>query len=284
MNVISANAPAKVNLYLHIIGKRPDNYHLLDSLIAFADISDTIDVTAAPDITVTVKGEYAHLLSAHDNIVMKAALAMQKHFKIKTGAAIILHKDIPVGAGLGGGSADAAATIRLLLRLWKINAPQNDLLSIALSLGADVPACLQSIPLYLNGIGDITEPAPKLPKLHILLVNPSKPLLTKDVFTEHRKGFSKPAARPKDFLSRNDLTNFLERTRNDLQDTAITLMPEIATVLSELKANEECMIARMSGSGATCFGLFGKRMAMENFALQLSNNHPDWWVRSANIL
>jgi 4-diphosphocytidyl-2-C-methyl-D-erythritol kinase len=284
MNVISAIAPAKINLYLHVTGKDRNNYHLLDSMMVFIDVQDIIEVTAATDIKVVAKGEYAHCITEQDNLVKKTAIALQKHFKIKSGAAITLHKNIPVGAGLGGGSADAAATLKLLLRLWKVNASQEDLLSIALSLGADVPACLLSTSLYASGIGEITEPAPKLPKLHLLLVNPGKPLLTKDVFAKYPGKFSKAITHPKDFLSKTSFLGFLNQTRNDLQETAIQLIPEIGTLLNELTDEKDCLLARMSGSGATCFGIFTKRLHAENIAMQLSHRHPEWWVRTASLI
>lgn len=284
MNVISAVAPAKINLYLHVTGKRQDGYHLLDSLAAFASLSDTVEVSAAKTITVSVAGDHAEQLSGDDNIVKKAAEVLQKHFNIGSGASITLHKNLPVGAGIGGGSADAATTLKLLLRLWKITVSEKELSSIALSLGADVPACLQSSTLYMSGVGEIIETGPKLPKLHLVLASTGKPLLTKNVFAKYDGKFSADSEHPKHFASKEDLVAFLGSTRNDLQNAAIALQPEIGTIISELMAEKECMLARMSGSGSTCFGIFTKRSYAENFALELGNRYPQWWVRAANLL
>lgn len=284
MKTINANAPAKVNLYLHITGKTANGYHTLDSLVTFANTGDELEVTQSDRISLSVSGEYAASLPEGENLVTKAATILQRRFHIKEGAAIALQKNLPVGAGIGGGSADAAATLKLLARLWKINVEPHDIQEIALSLGADVPACLQSTSLYMSGIGEVIEPAPKLPGMFILLASTGKPLLTRDVFAGYNGSFSQAASHPRHFDSGEDLIRFLEGTRNDLQDAAIALMPEISTVLQTLAAEKDCMLSRMSGSGSTCFGLFAKRKYAEDAAIRLNKQYPGWWIRVAGLL
>lgn len=282
--VLSAAAYAKVNLYLHVTGKHQNGYHLLDSLVVFANVGDVIEVAPANELKITVTGEYASYVSA-DNSVKKAADGLRKHFDIHTGAHITLHKNLPVGAGIGGGSADAAATIKLLLRLWKINASPKELLAIALLVGADVPACLQSTSLYMNGIGEITEAAPRIPGLHLLIVSNGKQLLTKDVFANFKTAiFTPPAKHLKNFLLPNDVIDYLQDTRNDLQGVAIEMMPEIVDVLKALGQDQNCLLSRMSGSGSACFGLFAKRKYAEDAATKLGQQYPSWWIRAAAIL
>lgn len=283
MKLISTLAPAKINLYLHILGKTENGYHLIDSLAVFANIGDVVEVAQSDKITVTTTGDYAGFIADNDNIVTKAALSLHKHFNVKSGAAITLHKNLPVGSGMGGGSADAAAAISLLVRLWKINAPQKDLHEIALSLGSDVPACMQSGPLYMSGSGEIIEPAPKLPGLCALLVGTGKQLLTKDVYNKYSGSFSTPANRMKK-ISQDDFIKFLKTTRNDLQNPAIELMPEISEIIKTLEDEKDCLIARMSGSGSTCFGLFAKRKYADDIAIKLGRKHPSWWIRVAGLI
>lgn len=280
--MISALAYAKVNLYLHITGKSK-NYHLLDSMVVFADIHDVVEVEPAESIKVIVKGDYADMVPA-DNSVLKAAEHLHEQFNIKNGAQITLQKNLPAGAGIGGGSADAAAAVKLLTRLWKINVSPEEMTKIALSLGADVPACLESTSLYMSGIGEILKPVPKLPKAYLLLVGTGKPLLTKDVYTKYNGSFSSSVTGPKRFMTNSEFFDFIAAAKNDLQDAAIELMPEIKTILSALKAEKDCLVSRMSGSGSTCFGLFAKRKFAEDVAIKLSNEHPSWWIRVANII
>ncbi len=185
-------APAKINLYLHITGKHADGYHLLDSLMVFTDIADAITAEKADAITLRVSGEFAdNSGDISDNIVIKAARALADSAGVKAGASISLQKNIPVGAGLGGGSSDAAATLRLLNTLWGINYSDEKLAQIGLTLGADVPFCLYGRPAFVSGIGEVIGAAPDLPQFWILLANPRKVLSTKDVFTQSAIDFIK---------------------------------------------------------------------------------------------
>ncbi|HEU5046389.1 MAG TPA: 4-(cytidine 5'-diphospho)-2-C-methyl-D-erythritol kinase [Rickettsiales bacterium] len=284
MKTISATAAAKINLYLHITGKTANGYHALDSLVAFANTGDVLEVSPSDRVTLRISGTYGAALSSQDNLVMKAATALQQRFHIKEGAAISLQKQLPIGSGIGGGSADAAATLQLLTRLWKINAEPQDMQELALSLGADVPACLQSTSLYMSGIGEVIEPGPRLSGLFILLVGTGVPLLTRDVFAGYQGQFSQAMPHMRRFASNEELIRFLNSTRNDLQDAAIALMPEIATILQALSTEKDCLLSRMSGSGSTCFGLFAKRKYAEDAAIRLNRQYPGWWIRVAGLL
>ena len=283
MIVLRELAKAKINFYLHVTGKRADNYHLLDSLIAFCNLGDKLEVISGDEITVTVTGEFAEAVPAKDNSVIKAALALKTQFKVSQGAAITLHKHLPAGAGLGGGSADAAAALRLLTRFWKIKPAAPELYKIALSLGADVPACLRSTSLYVGGVGETLESGPPLTGLPVVLVNPGKPLITRDVFAAHKLTTSSAPRHPHAFATREALIQFLQKNKNDLERTAIGLLPEIENVLSAFKAEKDCQLARMTGSGSTCFGCFADLPAAQNAAQKIGDKHPTWWVKAATI-
>ena len=268
-------APAKINLYLHITGKRTDNYHLLDSLVVFANVGDKVEAVISDDLSLEIVGEYNNAIDLYDNSVLKTAIILQEAYKVPFAAELKLYKNLPVGAGIGGGSADAAATIRILQKLWLINNLHKD---IPVVLGADVPACLYNSPLYMSGIGENIEPA-KLPNLHILLVNNRQPLLTAEVFRSYRGEFSAPTSHP-NFTNQNDLIDFLKTTKNDLQNIAIEIMPEIAIMLAEIAKQPDCLLARMSGSGATCFGLFPNQESLELAKASLRKAQPNWWIEA----
>jgi len=283
MIVLRELAPAKINLYLHITGKRSDGYHLLDSLVAFADVHDKVEVTPCNTVTLAVEGDYASKVPPADNTVLKAALALQKQYKVAAGAALVLHKNIPVGAGMGGGSADAAATLRLLSRFWRIQPTPKDLHTIALSIGADVPACLRSGSLYMSSIGEVIEPGPVLSGLTLLLINQGKALLTSKVFAEYKGSFSSAPRKPHMFSSPSECIDFLQKTKNDLQAPASKLVPEIKDTLNALGTEKECLLSRMTGSGATCFGIFTDSQIAEKVAEKLNKAHPAWWIKTAAI-
>ncbi len=184
-------APAKVNLFLHVTGKRPDGYHLLDSLVVFAGIADRVTIVPAADLSLTIGGPFAASLTADaDNLVLRAALALAAEAGVRATGALHLDKQIPVASGIGGGSADAAAAMRLLCRNWELNLPDATLERIATGLGADVAVCLRSQPMRMRGVGEILTPAPALPRCGLVLVNPGIPLTTVSVFRARDSGFS----------------------------------------------------------------------------------------------
>lgn len=281
---LSVEAWAKVNLFLHVTGRRDDGYHLLDSLVAFAGIGDTVTVSPAPALALTVDGPTAPLLAmGGDNIVLRAARALADAAGRPAQAHIHLIKRLPVAAGIGGGSADAAATLRALSHMWDVHLSPAALQAVALSLGADVPVCLRGRPTRMSGIGETLADTPILPPAWLVLVNPRIGLSTPAVFKARQGCFSNPMpleTRPADVAT---LVRMLMARHNDLSDAAISLVPEIATILSALK-QAGCLLARMSGSGATCFGLYQNQPEAEAAATALATDYPGWWIKSAPLL
>ncbi len=284
------SAPAKLNLYLHVTGRRDDGYHLLDSLVAFAAVGDAVELTPADDFSLAVGGRFAAALdhtAADDNLVMRAARLLRQEAGLADhiGAAIRLEKRLPVAAGLGGGSSDAAAALHGLCALWGIAPDADDLLRIAMALGADVPVCLAPRPTFVGGIGDQLDPAPALPALHVALVNPAVPLSTASVFAalgacaDHRRGRFESAP-----LDAAGLAGLLASRDNDLEIPARGLCPEIDAVIRALARQPDCLLARMSGSGATCFGLFATAVAALAAARSIAEEQQAWWVSSGPLL
>lgn len=271
---VEAFAPAKINLSLHVTGRRGDGYHLLDSLVIFADIGDRLHLAPSPEISLAVTGPRAAGVPADaDNLVWKAAALMGAGVR---GAAITLEKHLPAAAGLGGGSSDAAATLRALAALWGVALPPA---SAILALGADVPVCLAPAPVRMRGIGEHVTPAPELPALGLVLVNPGVDVPTGAVFAALpcRANQPMPKALPR-WPDSAALAQWLGAQRNDLEAPARALAPPIEVALAALNGTQGCQIARMSGSGATCFGLFPGRAAARAAALAISRAEPGWWV------
>ena len=276
---VEAFAPAKVNLYLQITGRRADGYHLVDSLVAFADVGDRVIAEPAEDLSLAVIGpEAGGLTSASDdNLVLQAARLFAAHMGITTGAALRLKKHLPIAAGIGGGSSDAAATLRALRRLWQVSVDDAAMQTLALRLGADVPACISGRAVWVAGIGERVEPAADLPDAGLLLANPRRQLPTASVFATRRGPYSE-AARFAPMPARvAGLAELLMHRRNDLTEAAIELIPEIGAVLTRLGALPGALLTRMSGSGATCFALFADRSEAEHARKALTIAEPGWW-------
>lgn len=282
--MIRVEAPAKVNLYLHVTGRRADGYHLLDSLVVFAGAGDTLEITAADGLALHVDGPTAPLLPAGDNIVLNAARALAAHAGIIPRANLRLTKRLPVAAGIGGGSADAAATLHGLNQLWGLDLSDETLAKIGLGLGADVPVCVVGRPAALSGVGENLAPVPSLPPAWLVLVNPREPLATPAVFKARQGAFSDCRPLTRSPADARDLAAMLGRRGNDLTRAAITLVPVVGEVLALLAAQSQCLLARMSGSGATCFGLFGNRVEAEAAAEKIAAARPGWWVVAAPLL
>lgn len=285
MTSFSIEAPAKVNLTLHVVGKRDDGYHLLDSLVAFAGVGDTLDFSPSDALSLDVTGPTAGQIPAEgENIVLKAARLLAAAAGVSKGAAITLTKRLPVAAGIGGGSADAAAALKGLMRLWDVSLPPETLRRVALSIGADVPVCLAGTPMRMMGVGEVLEPAPALPPAWLLLVNPMVPLHTPPVFKARTGPFSEAApltAPPGDARA---LAEALAARRNDLTPPAITIEPVVGEVLAAIAATPGCLLPRMSGSGATCFGLYAEEAQARTAAARLAAAHPAWWIAPAPLL
>ncbi len=279
-------APAKLNLYLHVLGRREDGYHLLDSLVAFADVGDEVTVRPAPELTLTVAGPFAPSLtgSPADNLVWRAALALAQRAACPPAVAIELQKNLPVASGIGGGSSDAAATLSALAELWDLDLTAPRFAGLAASLGADVPVCLYGRTAWLGGIGEALAPAPALPPVSVVLANPGVAVATPAVFKARRGAFSAAArveASPPDAMA---LASLLANRRNDLTEAAISVVPGIAKVLAALGSLEGALLARMCGSGATCYALFADDAAARASAARLGAAHPDWWVTAARLI
>lgn len=278
-----AEAPAKINLLLQVTGRRADGYHLLDSLVVFAAVGDWLEARPAAALTLRLAGPFAASLTGADNLVLKAARALQAAAAVAAGADITLHKELPVASGIGGGSADAAATLRLLARLWRVE--DSALLArLAPGLGADVPVCLAGQPCRMSGIGELLQPIADLPQLFLVLANPGQPLATKAVFARRAGPFSAAVPPPPSGADAVAFAAYLAATRNDLETPALALLPVIGEVLAALRAQAGCLLARLSGSGATCFGVFAEKAAAEAAAGRLAAEHADWWLRATPIL
>jgi 4-diphosphocytidyl-2-C-methyl-D-erythritol kinase len=269
-------APAKINLHLHVVGRRADGYHLLDSLVVFAGIGDRLTVSPSDQLTLSVTGPFAAGLAAEaDNLVLRAARALADRAGVQATGALVLEKNLPVASGIGGGSADAAAALRLLCRFWRLDPDLPG--QLATGLGADVPVCVTGAPALMSGIGEILAPAPPLPVAGIVLVNPGVAVSTPSVFRARVGGFSDPVRFPgHGWRDAGSLAAALLTTRNDLEPPARLLMPAIGDVLDALAAIPGCLLTRMSGSGATCFGLFATPQAAEAAAGTISRD--GWWV------
>jgi len=253
-------APAKVNLTLRVGQARSDGYHPLDSLVVFADWGDRVRVTSSDGLMVSMSGEASRdLVEPSDNLVFKAALMLQKASGVSAGAMIHLEKNIPVSAGLGGGSSDAAATLRALNNLWDIGWSQDELAQLALTLGADVPACIYSRPLRMRGIGEWIEVLDGFPAYHAVIINPGVPVSTADVFKHFDAGESGKLI-PADPRG-DDTLAWMRQEPNDLEAPARLIAPQIGEALDWLAAQKGALLTRMSGSGASCFALFEDKVA-----------------------
>lgn len=275
--VLAEAAHAKVNLFLHVVGKRTDGYHVLDSLAVFAGAGDTVQATTDDCLSLTITGPLGMALANEpDNLVLRAARGLAALAGIPARASLVLEKHLPVASGIGGGSADAAATLRVLSRLWGLHVPLNDLLGLALSIGADVPVCLRQAPARMGGVGEVLSSAPNLPDCGLVLVNPGMEVATAAVFRARTNGFSAPANLPAFWLDAIAMAADLAQARNDLERPALSVCPAIGEVLTQLRAEPGCLLARMSGSGATCFGLFVNPDEARQSAARLLR--PNWWV------
>ncbi len=281
---IVVSAPAKINLYLHVTGQRRDGYHLLDSLVAFAGIQDRLVIGPDDGLRLLIEGRFSGAVpSGAGNIVLGAAVRLAEAAGVEARARIDLVKRLPVSAGLGGGSADAAAALRGLSALWGISPAEDDLLALALELGADVPVCLRAKAAYVGGIGGDLEAAPPLPEAWLALVNPGRPLATATVFGSLGGPFAGPARFSGAPADAAGLAAHLQSRDNGLTEAARALEPGIGEALSAIERCPGVLLARMTGSGATCFGLFGEQDAAVEAAANIAAAHPGWWARPAAL-
>jgi len=277
---VRRRAPAKVNLWLSVVGRRDDGYHLIDSLVAFTDLADELEARPADGLSLVLDGPFARAIAGEsDNLVFKAARLLADQAGVAPKASLFLTKNIPVAAGLGGGSADAAATLAALADLWRVALPGQELLRLAAGVGADVPMCLAGRTSLVSGVGDQLAPAPALPPCAILLVNPGTALPTADVFAV-RRGANSPLRPVQPWSDFQGLLKALAERGNDLTESAISLRPAIANVLAFLRGSCGARYAAMSGSGATCFALYGTL----DEAQRAATGAPSGWWRHAGAL
>ncbi len=287
--MITVLAPAKINLFLHVGPVRADGYHELESLFVFADVGDAIVAAPSEELSLLIDGPFSDALNGlppEKNLVWRAAEALRQVADVKDGAALKLEKRLPVAAGIGGGSADAAAALHALVSLWNLDIPESTLAAVAFQLGADIPACLQSRPAYVGGAGEIIEPGPQLPPLWVALVNPRVAMPTGAVFNAFDKAIQSPPplrrSRIDEVQDYPSLKSYLSEMRNDLEPFAVEREPVIGSVIEMLHECPGALIARMSGSGATCFGLFDREEQAEQAALLARKK--DWWALSGSLV
>lgn len=290
MPALTEFAPAKINLTLRIGPLRPDGYHELESLVVFARPRDRVDFVPGSRLTLETCGPTAGKAGPEsDNLVIKAATALARDIPALATGAFVLTKRLPVSAGIGGGSSDAAAALRLLARINSLALDDARLHKAARATGADVPICLDPRPRIMRGIGEVLSPPVALPALPAILVNPGVSLPTRDVFAHLDRSREKadPATLAfeggsPELRDEAALLAYMARNANDLEVPAIALRPVIGNVLSALRALPGCRLARMSGSGATCFALFAREHAAAS-AKRLKSLHPGWWVRATSL-
>lgn len=277
-------APAKVNLYLRVTGRRDDGYHTLDSLVCFADVGDLITVEAAADCAFEVRGPFAGAFSAAErdagpdskNLVVRAAWALARAARRAPNVKITLIKNLPLAAGIGGGSADAAATVWALMEFWGLpRVGAAYLPDLLLSLGADVPVCFSCQPTVMRGIGEILQPVAGLDEIPVVLVNPRVDCPTAKVFAFYGGDYT-----PEEDMAGLPMMYIAERS-NDLTPGALAVVPDVAAVMEALGGQEGALFARLSGSGATCFGVYGTEAQAHAAADKIRAAHPGWWVAAA---
>jgi len=283
-----SKARAKINLALHVTGRRGDGYHLLDSLVVFADIGDLLHIAPAQQTGLDIVGPFGDGLRVEsDNLVLQAFHSLSNALQHSLSCTDFrLEKNLPVSSGIGGGSADAAAALNGLVDLWQVDIDRNELAKIALTLGADVPVCLAGNNCRMQGIGeDLT--AVDFPRMDCVLINPGVGVSTPEVFKELALPIDRPAFAPlSDLPDGKQISGWIEwlaASRNDLQDAAIKLTPVIEQTLAALEQTGSCQLARMSGSGATCFGLFANGDDARKAAETIASDHPDWWVVATQV-
>lgn len=286
-------APAKINLFLHLTGRKANGYHTLDSLVGFVDIGDIITLAEAPAFSFSVTGDFAPALQASgmrgggfqddNNLVVRATRLLGDIADRPLTLSITLEKNLPVAAGIGGGSTDAAAAVWGLMHYWGLAPDAPYIRPLLEKLGADVPVCYDCSPRFMRGIGDKLLPPLDLPDIPILLVNPGVACSTQDIFLHHQGKYKQDVEAPPSFDDAQALIAFLKMCDNDLYGATIDVVPPVRNVINALESEDHVLMARMSGSGATCFALFDNITHCRTAEKNLKNANPDWWVRSGML-
>jgi 4-diphosphocytidyl-2-C-methyl-D-erythritol kinase len=291
MKSLEVLAPAKINLYLHVTGRVSNGYHTLDSLVSFADIGDKIYITPSESFKFSVSGEFAQdfteeeLKSSPDskNIMVQAVWSMSQLLNTTPSFNIELEKKLPLASGMGGGSSDAAAVVWALCELWDVSLALPQLPGLLFSLGADVPACFSCRPCRIQGVGDVFEYAPFDEDISVVLVNSLKHLSTEKVFQTYGGAYKSPLTMPLKFGSLQEFCEFLDYQENSLMPAALSVLPELHDVISSLESTENCLLSRMSGSGATCFGLYESEAHAREAKSKIKQKHKNWWVEQGTL-
>lgn len=282
------SANAKINLALHVLGRERDGFHQLDSLVCFADIADHLTIEPAASNGVDLSGPFAgDLRDDGNNLVMQALTAFRAAWPqaLDHNVKIRLTKNLPIASGIGGGSADAAATLRLLASISNAPPMAGEMAELAATLGSDVPVCLQSRSARMSGRGETIVPGPELPSAHLVLINPHLMAATPEVFADLTQRENQPLPDlPAKFANLRDLAEWLTQTRNDLEQTATRLVPQIAEITAALSSIETCVFARVSGSGATVFGLFETSAHASKAVTTLGKGFPGYWIADGQML
>ena len=285
---VAEPAYAKINLHLHVTGKRTDGYHLLDSLVCFADKGDRLFFYPSYDFQFEITGPFAGKLTGRDidtspsstNSVIRAAHLLSATYQRDLCVKIVLEKNLPIGAGIGGGSADAAACLRGLCNFWNLAPSENILHQIAVQIGSDVAVCLAQHASVMRGVGEQVTQGPLLPEMHALLIWPNESVPTERIFRNlNMNGYSPAFDFSQIYRDINSLIYDLNKTQNDLERTAQKFFPVIGTALEELNVSDGCIFSRMSGSGSTVFGIFENSMQTKKACEEISARHNEWWVQ-----
>lgn len=272
----------KINLFLHILGKREDGYHELESLFYFPEIYDEIEIVeGTSEKKLEISGKFAEGLQSdvNNNLILKSYSLLKILFSTKLpDLSFKLTKNMPVASGIGGGSANAATVLKVLNENYQLDLSPSQLYKIGARIGADVPACILDRTCFAQGIGETLSAVNEFPELNVLLVNPLTPVSTAEIFKMGFKEYSKPMKADLSFRTTQSLVDFLEGTKNDLEENAKKIAPEINDVLADISAQNGCLLSRMSGSGATCFGIFDTKDNMLRAKEIISIQNPGWWV------
>ncbi len=285
MTILQANSPAKINLFLHISDAMKTGYHTLNSLVAFtSDIYDIVSVALADQYTLEVKGPFSEQLIGYDNIITTATKILKKTYKINADAKIILTKNLPISSGIGGGSSNAATAISLLSKLWKLNITPAEIIFLTQSIGADIAMFYLGKACYINGIGEILTPLKKFPQIWAILINPNIAIPTPKIFKMGLEQYFKTEIHHQySFNDINELIYYLKPAKNDLYFNSLQLAPILSHITQTLVNTEGCAINRMSGSGATCFGLFEDAMLARNALIYLKKLYPNYWIKLTTL-